>query len=48
MNCLEILISKGYNMQGYSPDTLLLLSEKEGNDVEECEAYFSWLEAVYG
>ncbi|MCY0882328.1 MAG: hypothetical protein OWQ50_00565 [Acidianus infernus] len=46
-NCLEILRRHGYNLAGYSADTLILLEEKEGSE-EECQAYLSYLEATYG
>ncbi|ALG96904.1 hypothetical protein AZ268_gp36 [Acidianus rod-shaped virus 2] len=47
MNCLTVLKQKGYNLDGYSSDTILALEEAE-LDPEECEALFHYLEIVYG
>ncbi|MCY0851072.1 hypothetical protein [Sulfuracidifex metallicus] len=47
MNCLAILKQKGYNLEGYSPDTILALQEANIPE-DECEALFHYLEIVYG
>jgi hypothetical protein len=47
MNCYEVLKEKGYNLRGYSPDTIFSLMEASGTE-EECEALFAYLEAIYG
>jgi hypothetical protein len=43
-----VLKEKGYSLDGYSPDLYYYLSENNIGDSEECEAYFAYLESVYG
>jgi hypothetical protein len=47
MSCYEILKEKGYNLMGYSPDTIIQLMESNGTE-EECESLFYALEVEYG
>jgi hypothetical protein len=46
MNCYEVLKEK-YNLNGYSPDTIISLMEANLTP-DECEALFAYLEAEYG
>jgi hypothetical protein len=46
VNCYEV-VSKKYNLSGYSQDTITLLMNSRGTE-DECIAYFYWLEHVYG
>ena len=48
MDCIKVLENKGYNLNGYSPDTYVYLVENDAKDESECESLFWWLEAVYG
>lgn len=48
MNCLTLLKEKGYDLRGYSPDTILALAEKETDNEDECTAYLWFLESTYG
>ena len=48
MNCIDELRRRGYNLSGYSMDTLYYLENNDINDTEECEAYFAYLETQYG
>ncbi|CAI44169.1 hypothetical protein ARV1_gp14 [Acidianus rod-shaped virus 1] len=45
--CFDILKSNGYNLKGYSQDTILLLQTAHGS-FEECETYLFMLEIQYG
>ena len=46
MNCYELLKQK-YNLNGYSPDTILTLM-KESSPDDECESLFAYLQARFG
>ena len=48
MDCIPILIRKGYNLRGYSPDTYYYLQENSATSKEECESLFWYLEREYG
>lgn len=47
MNCLKVLEEKGFNLNGYSLDTIVTLQESEG-DFDECESLLWYLESIYG
>jgi hypothetical protein len=46
VNCYEV-VSKKYNLKGYSQDTIILLMNSSGTE-DECVALFYWLEVKYG
>jgi len=48
MDCASVLKKKGYNLEGYSPDTYYYLQENNATSEDECEAWFWYLEMVYG
>ena len=48
MNCLEYLKSKGYNLEGYSPDFYATLYNAKPETPEECYGILAWAEATYG
>jgi len=48
MDCASVLKKKGYNLEGYSPDTYYYLQENNAMNEDECEALFWYLEMVYG
>jgi len=47
MTCYEILKEKGYNLRGYSQDTIVILMESNATE-EECESLLALLEVEYG
>jgi hypothetical protein len=46
VNCYEI-VSRKYNINGYSGDTILILMNSDLSE-DECLALFYYLERVYG
>jgi len=48
MDCISVLKARGYNLEGYSPDTYYYLFFNNAKDEDECESLFFWLEARYG
>ena len=46
VSCYDI-VSRKYNLNGYSQDTIITLMKAEGNE-DECIALFYYLEHVYG
>ena len=48
MNCIPILKSKGYNLKGYSPDMYANLIDNDISNIDDCEAWFAYIEMVYG
>jgi len=48
MDCISVLVKKGYNLRGYSPDTYYYLQENSATNEEECESLFLYLEREYG
>jgi len=48
MDCIPILIRKGYNLRGYSPDTYYYLTFNNVKNEDECIALFYRLERGFG
>ena len=48
MNCVPVLKEKGYDLQGYSPDTYANLHENDIVDEDQCEPLLWYLEMTYG
>jgi len=48
MDCISVLKQRGYNLEGYSPDTYYYLKYNDVINVNECEALLWLLEREYG
>jgi len=48
MDCVPVLVKKGYNLRGYSPDTYYYLTYNDLRTEDECEALLYYLEREFG
>jgi len=48
MDCIPILRAKGYNLEGYAPDTYYYLTFNDAKNENECEALLMRLQREYG
>jgi len=48
VDCIPILKKKGYNLEGYAPDTYYYLSFNNLTNEDECEALLAYLRSRYG